>query len=385
MKRKFVLAVMIAFLSGFVFVFPASAEEIRLGVLLPLTGKLGLIGELERKAMELAVEQLNASQGVKRYHKIIILFEDSMGEPRRAEVAMERLIDKGVAAVIGGCSSSATFSAALVAEQRGIPFLITTASADRITEADREYVFRLCLPSSEQMEPIAALLRRQKGLWRAAILRERSRFGEYQTKKILRICRKAKILVTDIISYTSSEEADEALYFPRLQEIYPDLLFVFSNDQEATRILALCEVMEPAPKLIIAKGKPFLNPLTFLEAQVSRMNIYTTSLWHPSVAYPGVAEFVRAFSEKYKIKPDYHAAQAYAAVQVMGDAITRAHSSEPADIRGALEQTEMITVYGPVSFKAYGNKCRQNRPLPLLLEWNGTQLRPVRCFSLTAL
>ncbi len=377
-KKIFIIVLITALLGSVVFGFPAIAQEIRIGVLLPLNGKLAIIGDLEKKAVELAQEQINTSQEVTTNQEIVLMFEDSMGEPETAKQAMDQLIDEGVSAVIGGCSSSATFAAAAVAEDKGIPFLITTASADRITEMDMKYIFRLCLPSSEQTKTIAALLNRRKGLRRAAILREKSRFGEYETRKILKVCRRARILITDIVSYATSEKPDDAAYFRRLQEVAPDLLFVFSKDLEATRILALCEVMELPPKLIVAKGKPFLNPLTFLEAQVARKNIYTISLWHPSAPYPGVGEFIKAFSDKYGIEADYHAAQAYAAMQVINDAVSRALSPEPADIKEALEQTEMMTVYGPVTFQSYGDKDRQNRPSPLLLEWQGGQLKPVQ-------
>ena len=355
----------------------ASARELTIGVLLPLNGKLAIAGDMEKKAAELALEQVNGSEGSVSGLEIVLKFADTSGEPEAAKKAMEELIADQASAIIGGCSSTATLAAAEVAEEHGIPFLITTASADKITEMDMKYVFRLCLPSSEYPRPISALLRRNKRLWRAAILRENSRFGHFHTRNILKVCRKARVLITDIISYPAGAHTDEALYFPRLQEARPQILFIFSNDSEAVRALALCEAMEAPPRLLITKGDPFLNASTFLEAQVSGKNVYTTCLWDPSVSYPGAKEFFALFYEKYGFGPDYHAAQAYAAMQIMADAITRALSPDPEGIRDALEQTDTMTIYGPVKFESYGHKDRQNRPSAILLRWSTDRLEPV--------
>ncbi len=58
--------------------------------------------------------------------------------------------------------------------------------------------------------------------------------------------------------------------------------------------------------------------------------------------------------------PDYHGAEAYSALLVAADALERAESFSPADIREALDQTVMDTPFGPVKFVTYDNFERQN-------------------------
>ncbi|HZJ08862.1 MAG TPA: ABC transporter substrate-binding protein, partial [Trueperaceae bacterium] len=60
--------------------------------------------------------------------------------------------------------------------------------------------------------------------------------------------------------------------------------------------------------------------------------------------------------------PSYHAAQAYAGIITAVDALSRAESFEPEDVRAALDATNMPdTVYGPISFGDYQGYTNQAR------------------------
>ena len=116
---------------------------------------------------------------------------------------------------------------------------------------------------------------------------------------------------------------------------------------------------------------------TYLDAQSTLDTIYTSSPWHKNAPYPGAQGFAQRFYEMYGIAADYHAAQAYAAIQVIVDAISRALSPDSESIREALEQTDVMSIYGQVHFQSYGDKERQSRPPMVLLRWSGEDLQPV--------
>ena len=352
-------------------------QGIAVGVLLPLNGKMAFIGDVEKKAIEMAVQELEAS-GAEHQTAFGLYFGDTMADPGVArEAAMDLIEDHSVSVLIGGCSSSASLAIAEVAEEQRVPFLITTASAEKLTEMDLKFTFRLCLPVCEQAKPMFALLRKLRGEKKVCILREDSRYGRYETAPIVRICRKARALISDIVTYPSLDTLNDAPYFPRLQEISPNVLFAISQGSESVRILALAQVLDKIPSLIICKGDPFLRVDTYLDAQSSLTNIFTSSPWHQNAPYPGAQEFAERFYKMYGIVADYHAAQAYAAIQVIAEAISRALSPDPENIKEALEQIDIVSVYGPVRFQSYGDKERQNRPPMVLLRWSGKALIPV--------
>lgn len=63
-------------------------QPIKVGVILPLTGRLATMGEVERNAMLLAAKDVNAEG-----NRIILQFEDGMGTAKDAVAAANKLLD----------------------------------------------------------------------------------------------------------------------------------------------------------------------------------------------------------------------------------------------------------------------------------------------------
>ena len=133
MKRVSLIVVLSFVLS--LYVSAAFAEDaIKVGVILPLTGKQAKFGEIEKQSFVMAAEEINAKGGVNG-KKIELLIEDTQGKPDVARSAVEKLITQDKVVIIGGgYTSSETYAAAGVALNKGFPFLVNTGSADNITE-----------------------------------------------------------------------------------------------------------------------------------------------------------------------------------------------------------------------------------------------------------
>ena len=65
---------------GFTMAVPALAQKIKVGVMLPLTGKLAKFGEIEKKSFLMAVDEINAAGGVNG-KQIDLIIEDTVGKP----------------------------------------------------------------------------------------------------------------------------------------------------------------------------------------------------------------------------------------------------------------------------------------------------------------
>jgi branched-chain amino acid transport system substrate-binding protein len=94
--------------------------------------------------------------------------------------------------------------------------------------------------------------------------------------------------------------------------------------------------------------------------------------WHHSLTYPGVAELNARHQARFGRPADVTSGPAYACVQIVANAIERAGRLEPAAIRDAIAATNMMTVVGPVRFRADGTGVVQF----VLNQWqNGRQVR----------
>ena len=130
----------------------AQPAEVIIGHIHPLSGFLGYLGNQLKNGCELAVEEINAAGGIKSLDgaKIKLLTADSEGKPDLSIPAVEKLDREGVVAVTGCLQSSVTIVATQVAEKQRVPFVVSVAVADNVTERGFKYTFRI-QPNAAQM------------------------------------------------------------------------------------------------------------------------------------------------------------------------------------------------------------------------------------------
>ena len=364
------------FFMGSTVVAPALAENIKVGVLLPLTGKLARFGEIEQKSFQLAVEEINATGGVNG-NRIDLIIEDTTGRPDVGRSAIEKLIlqDK-VVVVGGGWSSSVTWAAATVAQQRKVPFLVNTASADKITEQGWKYIFRINPPVSEQPRAFTSFLRKVARVKTAAILHENTYSGQFGAKRFIKLCEELRIEVVMNEGY----EAGAAELDPLFLEVKtkdPDLVYMNSSPMDASLFMQQSEMFNLKPKLFVGNAAGFALPEFQRNAGEAAEYVYSPTFWTPSVPYPGARDYFDRFVARYDTPPGYHGAQAYAAMYVIADALKRAEPLTPKGVRDALLETEMMTVIGPIKFISYGKKTQQNGLPTYLVQWINGKLEIV--------
>ncbi len=84
------------------------------------------------------------------------------------------------------------------------------------------------------------------------------------------------------------------------------------------------------------------------EAGEAANYVYSISVWNPSVPYDGSKEFYETYLSRYHSQPNFHGADAHAAMQVVADVLRRSKNFSPEAIRDALAHTNMPTIVGPV-------------------------------------
>lgn len=130
------------------------ADTIKIGVLQPLTGDAASYGESELRAIQVAVEEVNAAGGINE-KQIELVVEDGKCDPLSAGTAAQKLVNiDAVKVVIGGACSGETLAAAEVTEPAQVILISPSASSPKVTEAG-DFVFRT-YPSDALAGQIAA-------------------------------------------------------------------------------------------------------------------------------------------------------------------------------------------------------------------------------------
>src|SRR5215472_15875661 len=113
-----------------------AVEEVRIGVLSPMTGPNAKFGAIQKNTLTMAAEDVTNTGGIKALKgaKITLIFGDTRGEADIGVTETERLITKErVHALIGAFQSGVGFPASAVAERYQLPWL-TFGTFDKITQ-----------------------------------------------------------------------------------------------------------------------------------------------------------------------------------------------------------------------------------------------------------
>jgi branched-chain amino acid transport system substrate-binding protein len=147
---------------------------------------------------------------------------------------------------------------------------------------------------------------------------------------------------------------------------------------DAALLMAQCKELDINPKMFAGGGAGFTLPEFQQKAAAAADLVYSATLWSEDVPYKGAKEYYNKFKKKYNSETEYHGAEAYGSMYVVADALKRAKSYSPKDIRDALAATDMMTAFGPVKFISYEKKTQQNKlPNTFVVQWQKGKMETV--------
>jgi branched-chain amino acid transport system substrate-binding protein len=120
----------------------AQGAGVKLGILQPVTGALSYSGQQGKLGAQLAIDELNAAGGIKGLGKIDVVFGDAQSTPEGGTAEVEKMNAAGVAAIVGGYSSSICLAASQAAARYDLPYLVDVGVADNIVTRGLKNTFR---------------------------------------------------------------------------------------------------------------------------------------------------------------------------------------------------------------------------------------------------
>ena len=144
----------------------SSGEGLKLGTLVPTTGDLSSIGQNMPVAVQLAVDTINACNGVND-NSVTLISEDSQTDPSAGIAGMTKLAEvDGVAGVVGAFASSVSGAAVDVAVRNNVMLVSPGSTSPVFTERAKNgefngYWARTAPPDTYQAQALAALAQQQ--------------------------------------------------------------------------------------------------------------------------------------------------------------------------------------------------------------------------------
>jgi len=345
---------------------PLEGEPVVVGIPLPLSGAKAAFGEAKRNAYQLAADQVNAEGGLDG-RPLALVFRDTAGDPATAAEVGEELIAEGATLLIGEFSSGCALALAAVAQRLSVPYLVDSAAADAITQQKSPYVFRLNPPAGLLAQGLESFLTGVVHPRSLAIVYERSDYGSSCARAMREWCRRNGVTVPVFEAYEPGA-LDFGPLLERVGQASPDVLYMVSYLVDASLLVRQARAKALSVRLLAGAGGGFVLPEFVESAGQAAENVVSAAVWAPTLGYPGAAVFAETYRARFGRYPGHHAAEAYAAIEVVADALRRAASTEPDRVREALAATELMTVLGPVRFENFEKYRNQNRLQTVVLQ-----------------
>jgi branched-chain amino acid transport system substrate-binding protein len=331
----------------------ASAEDtIKIGVLLIDSGPLAGLKDTQVKAVNLAIEQINAAGGALG-KKLEADFVSYPGTPDTAVDGATRAVQKDGAIFLTGMDTSAV-TPALQAKLSALKALMVEvmANSDGLTgKGCSPNYFRVNANDSIIMGAVREFLKEQ-GVKKWDILAVDYAAGRDSADKFKALIASQGGSIGKTL-FTPSGTPDFGAKISELGAEPADGLFVTIFGSDAINLAKQQQQFGLFKKYKMVLGNSFVIPQTLPAQGDAVLGVYQTIGFVPG--FPGAQPeaFVKAYREKYNGElPPYTGADQYAAIQLIAAAIKKANSTETDAVRAALSGLKADTALGEVEIRA---------------------------------
>lgn len=333
----------------------ATAADLKVGVVSPMTGATATFGQENVNGIKLAHKKLQKGKGV----KFDIIIEDDKSEAIESTNATRKLlsVDK-VSVMIGAPTSSLALASAPIVQEAKIPFITPTATNAKVTMVG-DYITRACFTDDFQGVVMAKFavqtLKKTKGL---VLIENTSDYSKGLAKSFSDEFSKlgGKMVSTDELTYAAKDTDFQSL-LRKVKRANPEFIFIPGYYVEVGLIIRQARALGITVPFLGGDG--WDSPKLFEIAGEAVKGSYISNHFAPDDKSPVVQNFVKEYETTYGEKPGSFAALGYDSVGIVADAIKRAKSTKPADIRAALVATKGYQgITGTITFDKNRNPTK---------------------------
>jgi branched-chain amino acid transport system substrate-binding protein len=357
--RRIVLISILMALALFTFSMNGTAQTIKVGAVVPLTGRYAALGSQVKTGYEIAVRHINAAGGVAvggKKMQIELTMLDDESDPTKTVARLETLATQGVVAYLGGAGSDLHGAAASIADKNKIPYLGVAFAFHGIHKQGLRYLFSP-FPKSPDLTTetfvfldgmIPAAQRPRK----VALFLERTDWGKEMGSLWQSTAKKHGYQIVSSGEYAPGSKDFSDLILKAKTAGAETVLALPSPPDGMTLVKQMKELdFNAKVNLFIRAADP---PVWSQNLSKDGDYVLLSPGWHFAAKYPRVAELNEAHQKLFKRPSDPLVGPAYACLQILADALTRAKTVERDQLRDAVAATKMTTVVGPVRFRSDG-------------------------------
>ncbi|WP_455277246.1 ABC transporter substrate-binding protein [[Eubacterium] cellulosolvens] len=316
--------------AGAYFNYKPREEEVKIGLLAPLTGEYSMFGEDMLRNAEFAIDKWNEKGGVLG-KPITLLVRDDENKPEPATRRAKELINTNKVNFLSGpLSAACQFAVNEVIREEKIPWMIGAAVLPPLRMKDTRSDYAWWVMAAPKMYCSAAakfaldnfgdsiyIMGSDYAWGRGCGESGHTKYEEFG----------GNIVGEDYVPLGST---DFSAYFPKIQAAKPDVIF---GAIAGTMMISFIKqahsfgILEDTP--LMGTNNPTLTETMALSPEEME-NVYTGLQFYWE--YPNAKEYVDEFIKKYDIPPDTFGYNIYAGLNNLFTAIERVGTLEPKEI-----------------------------------------------------
>ena len=330
----------------------STAEPIKIGAIVSLTGTYASLGQPQKQTIEMEVKRINDAGGING-RKVEVLIEDDGTDETKAVAAATKLIDQDkVVAIIGATGTGQSMAIRGAIDRAGVPE-ISMAGGNAITGTFDKLVFQTAW-SNALVAPYELAYMKAHGITKIGLITDSGGYGKDGMAIVQADVAKYGITITSNQTFTPGD-ADMTAQLTNIKNSGAQAVVMWTAGAEAATIVKNAKALGLTIPLYGSHGNARLafaqgvgaagDGFLFAAGHVLLPETYGTSTDEYKVA----TDFVSRFKAAAGAPPSTFAGHAYDALYIITNAAkTVSGDLTPSALRDAIEKTSSFSGIGGV-------------------------------------
>jgi branched-chain amino acid transport system substrate-binding protein len=331
----------------------SSGEEIKIGLVAPLSGGGALYGKQMENGAKLAVDEINEAGGLLG-KKLKLIVQDDQANPGESVKVTQRLVtEEKINAWMGTLKSADTVTDIGITSKQDIPSFVPVAVGNSITESGFTNVFRNVSNNTMQVKELVAYILKNQPHKKIAIIAENSDYGRGLAEDFEKFFVEGGGQISNIEYYNmGTKEFNDPL--TKIKANNPDAVVISGLIAEGALIVKQAQDLGLKTQWYSYGG--FSGSAAIKLAGAAAEGLIHTEYFTPVEGDEKIEKFVKAYEQKFNETPDaYYSAATYDAVYLYAEGVRKAGTLDNKKINDALHSIKDYQgVMGTISFEQNG-------------------------------
>ncbi|WP_319578349.1 ABC transporter substrate-binding protein [uncultured Methanospirillum sp.] len=334
-------------------VLAAENSTITCGVILPLSGELGVLGTDILHGIELAADEINVRGGVDGYH-IELRVVDDQGNPQISQSLFYDMHSDGVPVVIGSCTTLLTLPMAEETKKSSGTLLISPQANGEALYGISPWFFQVNAPVFYLAKFVSEWLSYTTD--RVAVVYIDDEYGRSLLSYIRKELDNSSVSIISTEPVTD-ENPDHSTLALRILDAAPDTIVIIMYDEREISLIRSLADAGYRGQIIITESV-LMDSYERSEADViSKFSLFTISAYSNLVPGDHTTRFISSYKKRFDTDPTKSVAgYGYDSLMLIAEAICRGTENgtiTAQSIKDNLEDVRYFGVSGPKVFDSH--------------------------------